>query len=100
MSIVTTYICDVSGKSGMDRAEFVVVDITAQSNQPTSYDRTVRIQKYVHIDVAKKLGLVTLKSTEAAIQELSFEAKLTALLVPYIDQIVEDAVSDHLSNRG
>ena len=96
MSIVTTYVCDISGKSGTDKNEFVKVDISSMVQDV--YQSKINISKLIHIDVAKRLNLTPLKKDEPAPPEVSLEGKLKALLVEYVDSIVGDAVSEHMSN--
>lgn len=108
MGIVTNYVCDVSGKSGTNKSEFVTVKInsecyweTSPGTYSTDYNLNVSITKLIHKDIANKLNLIQPKKDAPAQPEVSLEGKLKALLIEYVDSIVEDAVSVHMENsRG
>jgi hypothetical protein len=95
MGTVVTYVCDVSGKSSNVAHDFVEVHIDSYNKK--THDR-VKITKLVHVDVAKKLGLTPPAKSEVAPPEVSLEGKLKALMVEYVDSIVEDAVQVHMEN--
>jgi hypothetical protein len=94
MAVVTTYVCDVTGKSGTEKTDFVDVEIKAQSYErrseayvsalPAKY-----IKKLVHIDVANKLGLVDPPKDQPTQPEVTFEGKLKALLEDFVQGVVE-----------
>jgi hypothetical protein len=106
MAIVTTYVCDVTGKSGANKEDFVTVEIRSNAyfsnNMGASYSQfgAKTISKLVHLDIAKKLNLVDTyrgSSTEVTKPpEVSFEGKLKALLEDFVQEIVEG----NLENRG
>lgn len=96
MGIVTNYVCDVSGKTGTDRSQFV--DVTIKASACGNYYNKVNIDKIIHIDVAKRLNLVLPEKGETPQPEISLEGKLKALLVEYVDQIAADAVQANFEN--
>lgn len=98
MSIVTTYVCDVSGKNGTNREDFVDVQISANGHYRTSPTTTtgytpLRINKLVHKDIAIKLNLYS-APPDTPVPEVTFEGKLKALLTEYVDSIVADSVAE------
>ncbi len=91
MGIVTTYTCDISGKTGIDKKEFVDVTITGVYQAHPNYGlRSKSAQKVVHIDIAKKFGLVNPVIGEDASPEITFESKLKALLEERVAEIAQD----------
>jgi hypothetical protein len=101
MSIVTTYVCDVSGKSGTSRANFVDVTITASGYTLTNGNPYLRpkmtITKLISKDIALKLNLVPPDKGEETQPEVTMEGKLKALLTDYIDSIVNESVAEQVS---
>lgn len=105
MAVVTHYVCDISGKSGVEKFDFIEVSVSALQYKAGAYaNNTVHVKKLVHIDIANRLNLIKIVDGVAEQPEVSFEGKLKALLTDYIDEIVADsigdAVSDALSRRG
>lgn len=107
MGIVTNYICDCSGKSSTNKADFIEVKIVADnSNVPGLHysQRTMNITKLIHIDVARKLNLVHLVKDEVAQPEPTLESKLFVLLKDYITDVAYEAGgeagAEAASNRG
>lgn len=98
MAVVTTYICDISGKSGSDVKDFVEVDISGTwQAHPRTYNKVKRIKKLIHIDTAYKFGLVNEATAPSPtpVQEITFEGKLKALLEDHVANLVQD----HLDNQ-
>jgi hypothetical protein len=89
MAVITTYVCDVSGKQG-EQKDFVNVDIVAQKLVDGYYDK-ISIKKLVHIDVARKLNLISPPKGEGAQPEPTLESKLLVLLKEYIVDIAYEA---------
>lgn len=104
MGAVTTYICDVSGKQGQDKSEFVGVRITSTlynaNGQTNNYSgsSTPTIEKLLHREVALKLGLLLPKKDEPPQPAITLESQLTTVLKDYIAGLVHDEVSDAVSN--
>lgn len=98
MAIVTTYVCDVSGMTGVDKKDFVEIRIDCDLGK-AAYDR-LTINKLIHRDVALKLNLVKPQGQEVKQPEPTFESKLTALLNDYINDLVYEEVSTQISNRN
>lgn len=101
MAIVTTYVCDVTGRNGTNREDFIDVEIKAREQEAHQYSSNgfrqkgvMTIQKLIHRDVAAKLNLLSVAVAEAE-PEVSFEGKLKTLLKDY----VADLVQDHLDNQ-
>lgn len=100
MAIVTTYVCDVTGKSGTEKPDFVEVSIVAtqfqyQSSGYCSQFKAADIKKLVHKDVAQKLNLYHYEDAKNTVQpEVTFEGKLKALLEDFVQEIVEDNLAD------
>lgn len=100
MSIVTTYVCDVSGKNGTNREDFVDVQIATTEHYKYAHNGVVQRQspttvvKLVHKEVAIKLNLIKAAKDEAPVPEVTFEGKLKALLTEYVDSIVADSVAE------
>lgn len=98
MAIVTTYVCDVSGKASQDKTDFVEVTINAHEfhsiGAGTAYVKqdTKKTQtKFIHKDVAGKLALLNPAKGEDAQPEPTFESKLATLLKDYIEEIAYEA---------
>lgn len=90
MAIVTTYVCDVSGKQG-NKEDFVDVKIRAVKLYNGHYN-PVEISKLIHMDVAKNLHLVAMnKEEKEKIPEPTLESKLTTLLREYIEELAYEA---------
>lgn len=111
MAIVTTYVCDVSGKASQDKTEFVEVTVSAvgyytvQGTGPYIQQDTKKTQtKFVHKDVAGKLALLNPPKGEEAQPEPTFESKLATLLREYVEEIAYEAgsegASNYMSHRG
>lgn len=99
MGIITTYVCDVSGKQGKQE-DFVEVKINT-TNYNDQYRRNHTITKMVHIDVAKKLNLIALNVAEKeANPEPTLESKLIVLLKEYIGDIAYESAQEAISNRN
>lgn len=95
MAIVTTYVCDVSGKTGMDRKDFIDVKITADNSNVVGVNygqRMLIIQKLVHIDAAHKLGLVVAATKEdVQPQTPTFESQIASLMKQWAEEIAYEA---------
>jgi hypothetical protein len=98
MAIITTYVCDVTGKQG-EQKDFVKVDITAQKLVDGYYDKTSQ-QKLIHIDVARKLNLISPPKGQEAEPEPTLESKLMVLLKEYISDIAYEAGAETASNKN
>ena len=95
MGIVTTYICDVSGKQG-GADEFV--DVTISSKRTAGYSFAHTIKKFVHKDVALKLGILPALGKEVEPEQVpTFESQLSTLLKDYIADLVYDEVVDQMN---
>lgn len=100
MGIITTYICDVSGKQGTSE-EFVEVTIAiTKADYRSSINAKPIIKKLVHIDVATKLHLILPAKDAETTPEPTLESKLTTLLKEYVDTIAYEAVEQAVSNRN
>jgi hypothetical protein len=103
MAIVTTYICDISGKQG-DKKEFVTVIInsTPHSNEGYSYQGGSKtIEKLVHYDVALKLGIIDPRKSDVLPEQTpTFESQLSVLLKDYIADMVYDEVAARTNNHN
>jgi hypothetical protein len=101
MAVVTTYICDISGKQG-DRKDFVEVNIKSHCYDSSGYayeGNKLTISKVVHYDVALKLGLINPRKSDVAPEQTpTFESQLGVLLKDYIADIVYDEVSTQMNN--
>ena len=99
MAIVTTYICDVSGKTG-DKDDFVEVKITPKRLSSSFITSSDIIVKVIHKDVAIKLGLVPTYANEISPEVTpTFESQLSSLLKDYISDLVYDEVASQ-TNRS
>jgi len=101
MGIVTTYICDISGKQG-DKKDFVNVVLKSTPESTIGYGgaylATTTINKFVHYDVAVKLGILNPRSKDVAPEQVpTFESQLSALLKDYIADLVYDEVADQMN---
>lgn len=95
MAIVTTYVCDVTGKTGESKDQFVDVSINSKlTNGSYSLNRQHEIKKLVHIDVAEKLGLLSQLKGVTQQPEVTFEGKLKVLLEDFVQSIVEDNLAN------
>ena len=104
MGIVTTYICDISGKQG-NKDDFVSVKINATSFSKMTAggyvypSEKVEIEKFIHKDVAEKLKLLPQQQSRDDIPTPTFESQLTTLLKDYIADLVYDEVAEAVSNK-
>ena len=101
MAIVTTYVCDVTGRHGTDKADFINVKITADNTHVKGLgysQRTLEVSKLVHIDIARTLNLVHSTVAEAILPEVTFESKLTTLLRDFVEEIAYEAGQEAASN--
>lgn len=100
MGIVTTYICDISGKQG-DRKDFVNVVIKSTPENTMGYNAycaSTTITKFVHYDVAVKLGILNPRSKDDAPEQVpTFESQLSTLLKDYIADLVYDEVANQMN---
>ena len=103
MAIVTTYICDISGKQGV-REDFVQVNINSLSFDTNAYRYGCHkkdITKLVHYDVALKLGVIEPKSNDVVPEQTpTFESQLSVLLKDYISDVVYEQVETQMGNRN
>lgn len=103
MGIVTTYICDISGKQG-DKKDFVNVVLKSTPENTAgynTYNASTTISKFVHYDVAVKLGILSPRSKDVAPEQVpTFESQLSALLKDYIADLVYDEVADAINKQG
>lgn len=101
MAIITSYICDVSGKQG-DQEDFFEVKVVATPSGKSGYYANCSLVKLVHKDVAEKLHLVVIKDNHNP--EPTLESKLLVLLKEYITDIAYEAGgeagAEAASNRG
>ena len=101
MAIVTTYICDISGKQGVQE-DFFEIKITTTPSGKAHIHYSQNIQtKLVHKEVAEKLHLCVLKDNPNP--EPTFESKLSALLIDYVKEIAYEAgcegAMSYMTNR-
>ena len=89
MAVITTYVCDVSGKQG-NKEDFVDVQIKAFPSTGYNSYNCVIINKLIHKDVAYKLGMVKGPS-EVQQPEPTLESKLMILLKDYITELAYEA---------
>ncbi len=98
MAIVTTYICDITGKTG-EKKDFVEVVIRGTYTLTNGCSTNApEIKKLVHKDIALKLGIIPAKVYDNAattLPEVTFEGKLKALLEDYVSELVQN----HLDNQ-
>lgn len=104
MAIITTYVCDVSGKQGNDISEFVKVNISTRGHRKdgsSDYSGISTNEKFIHREVALKLNIIGVRKdlNEEAQPEVTFESKLTTLLKDYINDLVADSVVDEVSSQ-
>lgn len=95
MAIITTYVCDVSGKQDIQE-NFFDIRVTAVPSGKTGYYQSVVMNKLIHKDVAEKLHLVIKKDNPNP--EPTLESKLTSILKEYIDEVAYEAGSEAASN--
>lgn len=107
MGQITTYVCDVSGKTSNEIKDFVTVNILSNGNfeNDSRYGtRYFDVKKLIHRDIAITLGVKPPDNKDVKIPELSFEDKLKALLTnvysDYLADLVSEQVSTELSNRS
>ena len=104
MSIVTTYVCDVTGRSGHDRKDFIDIRIQSTDHVQTSSFRSNVIDKLVHRDVANKLHLLREVIEPENNPEPTFGSKLETLIREYVNELAYEAgsegASEYISNRG
>lgn len=98
MAIITTYVCDASGKTGVAE-DFVKVNVQANKITYQSPFDCNKLEKVIHKDVAAKLGLIQGKAIPVE-PELTLESKLMALLKQYIDEVAYEAGSEAASNNN
>jgi len=101
MAIVTTYVCDVTGKSGIERKDFVDMQISAMHHVPYPHMATghtiqaVTVKKLVHKDVAEKLNLLLPpEQDKSEAPQVSFESKLKTMLKDYVAELVEEHMEE------
>lgn len=105
MAIITTYVCDVSGKSSQELSDFVTITVNGKHREKGHIYDTVMpgITKFVNKEVAAKLGFVCIPvqadaAAKAVIAEevakASFEGQLKALLHPWIMEIAQGVVDN------
>ncbi len=101
MAIVTTYVCDVSGKQGTNKEEFVSVRIasTTFDKQGSNSYKGVEVTKLISKEVALKFSLIAVPKTDTPTPEVTFESKLSTLLTDYISNLVYDEVQSAVDNR-
>lgn len=91
MAIVKTFVCDVSGVSGGEKSDFVVIKIVSQAPEGGYYPKTRTIERLIHLDVAKRLHLIVQsKHEEEKVAEATFESKLKTLLQDWVSELVEE----------
>lgn len=101
MAIVTTYVCDVSGKNGTEKFDFVTIEIIASENRLVrGYHAVekVKVNKLVHKDIAAKLNLLAIEGDVKEQPEVTFESKLAILLKDYVEEIAYEAGAEAASN--
>lgn len=100
MAIVTTYICDISGKQG-DRKDFVEVYLKSHCYDSSGYAyeaNKLTISKVVHYDVALKLGIINPRKSDVPTEPTpTFESQLSSLLKDYIADLVYDEVAEQMN---
>lgn len=105
MAIVTTYICDISGKQGNEE-DFVSITIQSVPLKKKTTggfiyesDKITHV-RLVHKDVADKLKLFPKSVSKEDIPTPTFESQLSSLLKDYIADLVYDEVADQMSYRN
>lgn len=101
MPVITTYVCDVTGKTSPVQSDFATVTINASYKElPTSlYVTTHKVEKLVHKEVLAKLGLTLptprKDAEDAAVAEImSFQGQLANLLRPMIEEIAQEVADN------
>lgn len=97
MAVITTYVCDVSGKQG-NQEDFFEVKVTATPSGKSGYYSQCSLLKLVHKDIAEKLHLVVVKENPPP--ELTLESKLMVLLKDYIADIAYEAGAEAAAHRN
>lgn len=91
MAIVTTYVCDITGKSGTEIKDFIEVTVSSKDSTRNSWDCQYFTKKLVHYDVALKLGIVSNRNNrKEEVPAPTFESQLTTLLKDYIDDLLTE----------
>ena len=98
MAIVTTYVCDITGKQGVDENDFFSIQIITTPAGKGAYYKQHITTKLVHKEVAERLHLVIVKDNPNPAP--TFESQLTTVLKTYIDDLVYDSVADATANRN
>jgi hypothetical protein len=94
MAMITTFVCDVSGKVG-PAEEFLNIGINlSKQNYAAPFQTVSNFSKLIHIDVARKLNLVLPPKGVEAQPEPTLESKLLVLLKEYITDIAYEAGSE------
>jgi hypothetical protein len=97
MAILTTYTCDISGKQGIDRKDFIDLTLSGVVHLNHGCRSSIKtLSKLIHIDTAKSLGLVAveLKKDEAPIPVPTLESVLKAIIYDGIKEIVNNELDD------
>lgn len=98
MGVVTTYVCDVSGVQGKVE-EFVKVSIAAnKATFAAKFHTVTNTEKFIHVDVARKLNLVLPEVVQEKQPEPTLESKLMTLLKDYVADIAYESASEACSN--
>lgn len=101
MAIITSYICDVSGKQG-NQEDFFEIKVIATPSGKGSYYQSCSVHKFIHKDIAEKMHLAVVKDNPNP--EPTLESKLLVLLKEYITDIAYEAGgeagAEAASNRG
>lgn len=105
MGQIISYICDVSGKSGTDKKDFIEVSITTVDPSISAHYGRNTIHKLVHREVALKLHLIyAQKDDPDPTPEPTLESQLMTLLKDYISELAYEAGTeggiDAVRNRG
>lgn len=98
MAIITTYVCDVSGKQG-NPEEFVKINLRCDKVAYTSpFHLVTTTEKVIHVDVARKLNLVHAQKYDEVQPEPTLEIKLLTLLKDYVSEIAYESAGEACSN--
>lgn len=111
MSIITTYVCDISGVQGSNRDDFVEVEISTKQyttslptrvSAGTTYSSNAFKQtRMLHKDAAKKIGVwapATPSGTEPEPDPTSFEQKVVVLLKDWMTDIAKSEAEAAVDN--